>query len=120
GAGGDEVRFVEQISAIAILAIAEAGVDITVLEVGLGGRLDATNVVDPAVAVVTGVALDHEAILGDTVAQIAAEKAGIWKSGRPAIIGASGLPEAGPVLPHAAPAAGARPAGARAARARAR
>jgi dihydrofolate synthase / folylpolyglutamate synthase len=108
-AGGDSLTFFEQITAIAMLAIAEAGVDVTVLEVGLGGRLDATNVVDPAVAVVTGVALDHEAILGDTVARIAAEKAGIWKPGRPAIIGASGLAEAVPLLADAARAAGARP-----------
>ena len=108
-AGGDELTFFEQITAIAMLAIADAAVDVTVLEVGLGGRLDATNVVEPAAAVVTGVALDHEAILGDTVAQIAAEKAGIWKPGRPAIIGASGLPEAVPMLLAAARAAGALP-----------
>ena len=109
GAGGDELTFFEQLTAIAMVAIAEAAVDVAVLEVGLGGRLDATNVVDPAVAVVTGVALDHEAILGDTVAQIAAEKAGIWKPGRPAIIGASGLTEAVPVLARAAHAVGAVP-----------
>jgi dihydrofolate synthase/folylpolyglutamate synthase len=108
-AGGDELTFFEQLTAIAMLAIAEAAVDVTVLEVGLGGRLDATNVVDPAAAVVTGVALDHQAILGDTVAQIAVEKAGIWKPGRPAIVGASGLPEAVPVLLAAARAAGAVP-----------
>jgi dihydrofolate synthase/folylpolyglutamate synthase len=105
-AGGDELTFFEQVTAIAMLAIADAAVDVTVLEVGLGGRLDATNVVDPAVAVVTGVALDHEAILGDTLARIAAEKAGIWKLGRPAIVGASGVPEAVPVLAAAARAAG--------------
>ena len=103
GAGGGELTFFEQITAIAMIAIAEAQVDVTVLEVGLGGRLDATNVVDPAVAVVTGVAMDHEAILGDTLAKIAAEKAGIWKPGRPAIIGASGLAEAVPVLAALAP-----------------
>ena len=92
-----------------MVAIACAQVDVTVLEVGLGGRLDATNVVDPAVCVVTGVALDHEAILGDTIAKIAAEKAGIWKPGRPAILGASGEAEAVPVLLEAARAAGAIP-----------
>ena len=59
------------------------------------------------VAVVTGVAIDHEAILGDTLAKIAAEKAGIWKPGRPAIVGTSGLAEAVPVLASAARAAGA-------------
>jgi dihydrofolate synthase/folylpolyglutamate synthase len=107
GAGGGELTFFEQVTAIAMVAIADAEVDVTVLEVGLGGRLDATNVVDPAVAVVTGVALDHEAILGDTLAGIAAEKAGIYKPGRPAIVGASGLAEAVPVLTSAARAAGA-------------
>jgi dihydrofolate synthase/folylpolyglutamate synthase len=101
-AGGDGLTFFEQITAIAMVAIADAGVDVTVLEVGLGGRLDATNVVAPAVAVVTGVALDHEAVLGDTLAQIAAEKAGIWKPGCPAIVGASGLDDAVPVLVDAA------------------
>ncbi|HEU4731827.1 MAG TPA: cyanophycin synthetase [Kofleriaceae bacterium] len=106
-AGGDELTFFEQLTAIAMVAIADAAVDVTVLEVGLGGRLDATNVVDPAACVVTGVALDHEAILGATVPRIAAEKAGIWKPGRPAIVGASGLPEAVPVLVAAARAAGA-------------
>jgi dihydrofolate synthase/folylpolyglutamate synthase len=108
-AGGDELTFFEQITAIGMLAIAEAEVDVTVLEVGLGGRLDATNVVDPAVAVVTGVALDHEAILGGTIAAIAGEKAGIWKPGRPAIVGASGLDEAVAMLVAAARAAGALP-----------
>src|SRR5215510_11662865 len=108
-AGGDELTFFEQITAIAMVAIAGARVDVTVLEVGLGGRLDATNVVDPVVAVVTGVALDHEAILGDTIAKIAVEKAGIWKPGRPAIIGASGEAEAVPILLDAARAAGAIP-----------
>ncbi|HET9625627.1 MAG TPA: Mur ligase family protein, partial [Kofleriaceae bacterium] len=63
-AGGDDFTFFEQVTAIAMVAIADAAVDVTVLEVGLGGRLDATNVVDPAVCVVTGVAMDHEAILG--------------------------------------------------------
>ena len=66
GAGGDELTFFEQVTAVAMVAIADAAVDVTVLEVGLGGRLDATNVVDPTVAVVTGVALDHEAIIGGT------------------------------------------------------
>jgi len=106
-AGGDDLTFFEQMTAIAMVAIAHQGSDVTVLEVGLGGRLDATNVVDPAVAVVTGVAHDHQAVLGDSLAQIAAEKAGIWKPGRPAIIGASGLAAAVPVLVDAARAAGA-------------
>jgi len=81
-AGGDELTFFEQVTAIAMIAIADAAVDVTVLEVGLGGRLDATNVVDAPVAVVTGVAMDHEAILGSTLPAIAAEKAGIFKRGQ--------------------------------------
>jgi len=106
-AGGDELTFFEQVTAIAFVAIAAASVDVTVLEVGLGGRLDATNVVDPPIAVVTGVAMDHEAILGGTLAAIAAEKAGIWKRGQCAIVGASGEPAAVPMLVEAARAAGA-------------
>jgi dihydrofolate synthase/folylpolyglutamate synthase len=94
-------------SAIACVAIADARVAVTVLEVGLGGRLDATNAIDAPVAVVTGVAMDHEAILGGTLAQIAAEKAGIWKRGQRVVIGASGEPAAVPLLDAAARAAGA-------------
>jgi len=106
-AGGDELTFFEQITAIAMLAIADARVDVAVIEVGLGGRLDATNVVDPFVAVVTGVALDHEAILGNTLAAIAREKAGIFKPGRRAIVGASGESAAVPILVELAKQAGA-------------
>ncbi|MCC6847284.1 MAG: bifunctional folylpolyglutamate synthase/dihydrofolate synthase [Deltaproteobacteria bacterium] len=68
-----------------------AAVDAVVLEVGLGGRLDATNVVTPAVAVVTNVGLDHEAWLGDTLAMIAREKAGVVKAGVPVVSGATGV-----------------------------
>lgn len=106
-AGGDELTFFEQVTAIAFVAIAAARVDVSVIEVGLGGRLDATNVVSAPIAVVTGVALDHQAILGDTLAAIAAEKAGIWKSGQHAIVGASGEREAVPMLVDAARTAGA-------------
>ncbi len=101
-AGGDALTFFEQVTAIAMVAIADAGVDVTVLEVGLGGRLDATNVVDAPVAVVTGVAMDHEAILGGSLAAIAREKAGIFKRGQRAVVGASGIPEAVPLLVEAA------------------
>lgn len=106
-AGGDELTFFEQITAIAFVIIAEASVDVTVLEVGLGGRLDATNVVNAPVAVVTGVAMDHEAILGDTIEKIAAEKAGIFKPGQQVVIGRSGEQVAEPLLASAARAAGA-------------
>ncbi|MGE5183795.1 MAG: bifunctional folylpolyglutamate synthase/dihydrofolate synthase [Acidobacteriota bacterium] len=97
-AGGGELTFFEQITAIGMLLIADARVEVSVVEVGLGGRLDATNVVDADVAVVTGVALDHEAILGDTLELIAREKAGIFKPGRRAVIGHSGEPAAVPWL----------------------
>jgi dihydrofolate synthase/folylpolyglutamate synthase len=97
-AGGDELTFFEQVTAIAMVAIAAARVDVTVLEVGLGGRFDATNVVDADVAAVTGVAMDHAAILGDTLDAIAREKAGIFKRGKVAIVGACGEPAAEPVL----------------------
>ena len=106
-AGGDELTFFEQLTAIGMALISDANVDVTVLEVGLGGRLDATNVVDAPVAVVTGVAMDHEAILGHTLDAIAREKAGIWKRGRRAIIGTSGEPAAVPLLAELAREAGA-------------
>lgn len=99
----DDYTFFEQLTAIACVAIAARKVDLTVLEVGLGGRLDSTNAVAAEVAVVTGVAMDHEAILGDTIEAIAGEKAGIFKPGQLAVIGASGLPAALPVLRAAAP-----------------
>jgi dihydrofolate synthase/folylpolyglutamate synthase len=101
-AGGDELTFFEQLTAIAAVAIAEARVDVSVLEVGLGGRLDATNAIAAQVAVVTGAAMDHEAILGDTLAKIAAEKAGIFKPDQRIVIGASGEPAAIPMLRDAA------------------
>lgn len=106
-AGGDELTFFEQITAIAMLIIADAKPDVTVLEVGLGGRLDATNVVAAPIAVVTGVAMDHEAILGDTLEAIAAEKAGIFKPGQRVIVGISGEPAAVPWLAERARAVGA-------------
>ncbi|HEY6034564.1 MAG TPA: Mur ligase family protein, partial [Kofleriaceae bacterium] len=106
-AGGDELTFFEQITAIAMLIIAGARPDVTVLEVGLGGRLDATNVVAAPIAVVTGVAMDHEAILGDTLEAIAKEKAGIFKPGQRVIVGISGEPAAVPWLAERARAVGA-------------
>jgi len=66
----------------------EQACDAVALEVGLGGRLDATNVIDPAVSVITSISLDHREHLGETVEQIAAEKAGIVKPGRPVVSGA--------------------------------
>jgi dihydrofolate synthase/folylpolyglutamate synthase len=84
GAGGnpdDVPTYYELCTALGFLAFAEAGVDLAVLEVGLGGRLDATNVVTPALAVITPISYDHMAILGDTLGKIAYEKAGIIKPG---------------------------------------
>ena len=101
------LTFFEQVTVLAFDAIAAAAPDVTVIEVGLGGRLDATNVVDPRVAIVTGVALDHQAVLGGTLAEIAGEKAGIWKRGRAAVVGVAGEEEAVPGLVRAAEVAGA-------------
>jgi len=77
--------FFEMITAIGFQHFAEQAVDLAVIEVGLGGRLDCTNVITPEVAVVTKIDLDHTQLLGRTVAEIAAEKAGIFKRGVPAI-----------------------------------
>ncbi len=74
----------ELITAVALEHFRRRGCDAVVLEVGLGGRLDATNVVVPAACAITSIAFDHMRILGDTLAQIAAEKAGIVKPGVPA------------------------------------
>lgn len=72
-------------------------VDVAVIEVGLGGRLDSTNVITPDLSIVTSIALDHCALLGNTLAEIAAEKAGIFKKNVPALVGEY-LPETRPVF----------------------
>jgi len=72
---------------MAFLRFAEAEVDIGIIETGLGGRLDATNVLDPEVAVITSISFDHTDILGNTLEAIAREKAGIIKPGRPVVVG---------------------------------
>ncbi|AIZ43920.1 folylpolyglutamate synthase [Deinococcus radiopugnans] len=79
--------FFEIVTALGALLFAQAGVDLAVMEVGLGGRLDSTNVLDPLLSVLTNVALDHTEILGHTLEAIAAEKAGILRAGRPAVTG---------------------------------
>lgn len=79
--------FFEATTALAFLCFAETGVDVAVVEVGLGGRLDATNVVQPLGAAITNVAWDHAEYLGPTLEAIAREKAGILKSGVPASVG---------------------------------
>ncbi|MEQ8403723.1 MAG: folylpolyglutamate synthase/dihydrofolate synthase family protein [Oceanicaulis sp.] len=87
-ANGDQpITFFEATTAAAFLLFAETPADRLILEVGLGGRVDATNVIAPQVSVITPVSLDHQAFLGDTVEQIAGEKAGIAKPGVPLIVG---------------------------------
>lgn len=81
----DTPSFFERTIAMAFLHFADVAVDVAVVEVGLGGRLDATNVVVPAAAAVTRLGLDHQEFLGDTLGKIAAEKAGIFKAGAPAL-----------------------------------
>ena len=86
--GGEEITFFEITTCAAFAAFARTPADYTLLEVGLGGRLDATNVVDrPALCILTPISLDHESYLGDTVAAIAGEKAGILKRGVPVVVG---------------------------------
>ena len=91
----DLPSFFELMTVLGFLFAREQGAQASVIEVGLGGRLDATNVVDPQVCILTSVAMDHERILGSTLPAIAREKAGILKPGRPAIVG---LPEEHPGL----------------------
>ncbi|MDO5509134.1 MAG: folylpolyglutamate synthase/dihydrofolate synthase family protein [Weeksellaceae bacterium] len=79
--------FFELTTLLAFWHFEKSNVDIAVIETGLGGRLDATNIITPEVSIITNVALDHESILGDTLQQIAAEKAGIIKPKVPVVIG---------------------------------
>ena len=79
--------FFELTTAMAFKYFAEQNVDIAVIEVGLGGRLDCTNVITPLLSVITNISYDHTAFLGDTLAKIAAEKAGIIKPNVPVVIG---------------------------------
>lgn len=80
-----ELTTFEAITAVAFTFFARCGVDFAVIEVGLGGRLDATNVITPLVAVITSLSFDHTYLLGDTLADIAREKAGIIKPGVPTV-----------------------------------
>ena len=91
------LRTFELYTALGCLYFAEQKVDAAVLEVGVGGRLDATNVVTPAVAVIASLSLEHTALLGNTLAEIAAEKGGIIKPGVPVVV-APQAPEALAVL----------------------
>lgn len=85
---GYELSYFEYTTVLAFLWFQKSGVDIAVIETGLGGRLDATNVITPLVSVITNVARDHEAYLGRTLREIAREKAGIVKAHIPVVSGA--------------------------------
>ncbi len=94
---GVDMTFFEVITGMAYAAFVDAPVDVAVVEVGLGGTWDATSVVHPQVSVVCPVGLDHTHILGDTLAKVASEKAGIIKEGSVAVL-AGQVPEAAKVL----------------------
>ena len=89
--------FFELTTAMAFKYFADEQVDVAVIEVGLGGRLDSTNIITPMLSVITNIALDHTQFLGSTLAEIAAEKAGIIKRGVPVVIGEA-TPETRPVF----------------------
>jgi len=107
GSIDDRPSFFEFMTAMAFLQFARKRCDFNVIEVGLGGRLDATNIVEPEVCIVTSIGLDHCEMLGNTLSAIAGEKAGIFKRGRPAVIGRV-PPEAEETLRRVAEAAGCR------------
>lgn len=87
--GGDDVTFFELLTLAGMLVFRDEGVDVAVFEVGLGGRLDSTNVISPTVSVITEIGRDHVAQLGGSIVEIAREKAGIIKPGIPVVCGAT-------------------------------
>lgn len=89
--------FFEIVTAMAFKFFADVNVDVAVIEVGLGGRLDCTNIISPVLSVITNISLDHTQFLGNTLAQIASEKAGIIKGNTPVVIGEY-VPETRPVF----------------------
>ncbi len=95
------MSFFEVLTGMAFAIFADTPVDVVVLEVGVGGRLDCTNVADGVVAVITPISIDHTRLLGDTVEEIAAEKAGIIKPGATAVLAQQPLPAAEVLLRHA-------------------
>jgi dihydrofolate synthase/folylpolyglutamate synthase len=99
--------YFEALTAAAVLHFAERQVDLAVLEVGMGGRLDATNATEPELSLITPISLDHREHLGATLAAVAGEKAGVLRPGRPAWSGGQ-PPEAAAALRRAAAACGAR------------
>lgn len=99
---GLQPSFFELTTVMAFDWFARSGVDMAVIEVGLGGRLDSTNIITPCLSVITNISLDHTGLLGDTPAAIAAEKAGIIKPGVPVVIGEADDPEVRGVFEHKA------------------
>lgn len=99
------LSYFEMTTAMAFEWFSHSNVEVAVIETGLGGRLDATNIITPAISIITNIGLDHKDILGDTIAKIAAEKAEIIKTGVPAVIGQSN-PESDPVFAAKAAATG--------------
>jgi dihydrofolate synthase/folylpolyglutamate synthase len=95
--GEEQITYFEFTTALGLLWFAESDVDLVLLETGMGGRLDATNVVTPLISVITSVSMDHEAYLGNSLTEIAGEKAGIIKAGVPVVSGAI-HPEAAAVI----------------------
>ncbi len=85
--GEESITYFEITTVAGLLAFSRTPADYTLLEVGLGGRLDATNVITPEVSVITPISIDHEQFLGNTLAKIAGEKAGIIKRGVPVVVG---------------------------------
>ncbi|AXT35933.1 bifunctional folylpolyglutamate synthase/dihydrofolate synthase [Phaeobacter sp. LSS9] len=85
--GGENITYFEITTVAGLLAFSRTPADYTLLEVGLGGRLDATNVITPEISVITPVSIDHEQFLGNTLTKIAGEKAGIIKRGVPVVVG---------------------------------
>ncbi|MFY1712346.1 bifunctional folylpolyglutamate synthase/dihydrofolate synthase [Tritonibacter mobilis] len=85
--GEESITYFEITTVAGLLAFSRTSADYTLLEVGLGGRLDATNVITPQVSVITPISIDHEQFLGNTLAKIAGEKAGIIKRGVPVVVG---------------------------------
>ncbi|MBU4215070.1 MAG: bifunctional folylpolyglutamate synthase/dihydrofolate synthase [Actinobacteria bacterium] len=101
-AGGSRLSFFEVFTVMAFAAFADTPVDVAIVEVGLGGRWDSTNVADGDVAVITPIAMDHERYLGDTLVQIAGEKAGILKEGATLVLARQEESVEGVVLARAA------------------
>lgn len=90
--GDTSLTFFEYATLAGLLLFKQAKLDLVILEVGLGGRLDATNIIDADVSVVTAIDLDHQAYLGDTRELVGREKAGIFRHNRPAIVGDAEMP----------------------------